>query len=108
MPRRLSYYDAWEMRVLRATTNVSRDILADMYQVSKTAVGEIIRGRSYQAAGGPIEPLGMRGNRLKHGTAWGIQWGCTCELCREANAAKSRAYRARKKEEKLAATGDAP
>lgn len=107
------------MRILRKAMHVPVGDLAELYGVSQTTVANIIRGHSYPDAGGPIEDHGTRMYKprekkpreprphtpdegRKHGTAWGVQWGCKCEECRAANAQKSRDYRARKKKEKEA------
>lgn len=98
MPGRLlNDYDAWEIRVLRATAAPSREELAELYDVPRKIINDVLAGRTYAEAGGPLDGFNRRD--LKHGTPAGVQRGCRCFPCAEANRVKVREYRARKKKE---------
>jgi hypothetical protein len=90
---------AKELRIMRATMELSFQALAELYDIGESAVQSAVHGRTFRDAGGPIEPPGTREYWTKrqparHGTTSMYSKGCRCEPCAEANRARCKDWRA--------------
>jgi hypothetical protein len=96
---KLTAEDAREIRFLRLLNQSSFDDIAAEYKVSPQAVQGVCKGRSFPAAGGPIEPPGsFRASRVKnpvHGSYYYWYRGCRCDVCRDWNADRCAEWRKR-------------
>jgi hypothetical protein len=96
---RINADTAKELRIMRATMQLSFQALAELYDVGESAVQSAVHGRTFPDAGGPIEPPGTCENwtkrkPAKHGSTSMYAKGCRCEPCAEANRERCKDWRA--------------
>jgi hypothetical protein len=81
------------LRILHATTSASILSLAKLYGVGATTALDIIHGKTYRAAGGPVSAVVVAHPVAPHGTSARYSTGCRCLDCTQLNKNRCREYR---------------
>jgi hypothetical protein len=93
--------DAKELRLLRATMDLSYAALGEMFGIHESNAAKVCHGFTHPDAGGPIEPVGgpekwTKRHRPEHGEQSRYQAGCRCDLCSETNRVHCAEWRRKK------------
>lgn len=91
--RHLSLEEARELRILRATVRSTVIALAELYGISETSAHDIIHGKTYRDAGGPVVETAARRPLPPHRTPARYAAGCRCAECSEQNRERCLEYR---------------